>query len=185
MRHREDQSTFAKNGDRTANRPPGDAEFLDQLQLARDGSVWLPVTTLYPLGEDLDELEVRRYWPIRLNHYRNVNDRYRPDTPNHIVERIKTTLYKQMQVPERVLQQRRDAVLQWYRKRARLRAARAAELAQLHQQMEYEAAVRRILRPAWNQPTEVHRVVPAGLDRVVPLLTRGQLAKVTGQWTPR
>jgi hypothetical protein len=68
---------------------------LNKLQLARDGSVRPPVSALDPPGEDLDELEIGRYRPIRLNHIVNVNDLSRPDTPNYIFERTRTTLYKQ------------------------------------------------------------------------------------------
>ena len=68
VRHGEDQAALAEYRDRAAYRPTRNAEFLDKLQLTGNGPIRLPVPTLYSLGEDLGELEVRRDRPVRLDH---------------------------------------------------------------------------------------------------------------------
>nr|GID82562.1 hypothetical protein Ade03nite_14860 [Actinoplanes derwentensis] len=87
MSHGEDQAKLSKNCHGAAHGPARNTEFLDELQLARNGSVRLPIRTLDPLGKNLGELTVGRNWPIRFNHIVRLNDLHRPKNLNYIFVR--------------------------------------------------------------------------------------------------
>lgn len=95
LRHGENQSALTKYRHGTARGSARHPELLDELKLAGDGPVRLPVLASNPLSKYVGELEIGRHGSIWLDHDLKVNDRRRPNSSNYVLVRPRTSLYKQ------------------------------------------------------------------------------------------